>query len=210
MPWLMFLDHKVAKLVKILVVIAMIGVPVRAEEKIGPDVPGIELRAARDQVVNGLVTKLERTPEEAWEHFAKYDAIRVLASYRAPEAAKVLVAEATFVMRDVGISERHPLQIHTAAYALTKIGLPAYDAIFRRLILPATEEELRIFAYVLCAHDGRLDTQFGRFLIQRARRNDDVMEQVENLDMLDAIISAQAFGEDTDWPSTKYARRFPE
>ena len=155
----------------------------------------------RAHTISELLRELQNCPSGTFADMKKAGIIQQLGVLRASEAADELVALAAFVPALYEVGERHPLESRPAAESLVQIGIPGYRAIFRRLSRSATDEELKIFAYVLTAHDGIVDPEYGIFLVQRQLKNEMSLTRKTQLEALKVIILSPDFGEIRDWPT---------
>jgi len=154
--------------------------------------------------VRALIQRLASATPGFAGNSERYAIIRALALYRSVEASDALVELLTFQMCEAGVGERYPLELHPAADAIAQIGLPAYHAIFRRLGHDATNDELKLIAYVLSWHDGRLEKETGQFVLQRHRSQSHAASELcQNLDKIAEIIGSVDFGKMSDWPGHK-------
>ena len=106
----------------------------------------------------------ERGPDD---YVARMHAMEILGEYRAVEAVDVLIAHLTDVhpfpvvwdrpasWDGVSRSERHPLRLYPAAFALVQIGNRSMRPLLDRLTRPVNDDELRIMAFVIYMIDGK-------------------------------------------------------
>lgn len=155
------------------------GTDLKRYEWILANYAGDELQAAHrrlskewEATVNALATVLNKTDSES----ARYCAIERLMQMRAESAVRSLVKQIQF--HYPGAADwRVPLSEYPAVLALVKIGQPAvWQILVNRMRVPATDEELRLFAAVVHGHYS-FDSAVGRFHVERVIA--DVQKQID-------------------------------
>ena len=130
------------------------------------------LRKEWEGTVNALTTVVSTTDSE----LARECAIERLTDMRAEAAVWTLIQHVT--LRGPGVlSLQEPLWRYPAALALVKIGQPAvWQILVNRLRVPASDEELSLFAAVVHGHYS-FDSAVGRFHVERVIA--DVQKQID-------------------------------
>ena len=117
------------------------------------------LRLLKIAAFEGGDTDLERAQAE----IAKDRAIYLLGEYGAVEAVPLLIEQINFPNYGTGETEGiGPLAGYRAAWALANIGDPAATrAIIERMKDPVSDDQLRLFAHVVAALQGRGNETMG-------------------------------------------------
>jgi hypothetical protein len=118
----------------------------------------------REVEVDALVQLLRAKAEYPRRTSVKRDVIRLLGELRAERAVEYLVTNVAFYYPDVW--ENYALADYPAAIALTNIGYPSVKGIINQLIHPTTEEELKLFAWVIISIEGAERAAVGLFRLE--------------------------------------------
>ena len=127
----------------------------------------LRLLPQREETVSLLMVVLSHWQSYPNGESAKLRAIELLGEYRAAEAAGLLVDEIDWPGADF-VRFPDPLGPYPAAKAILRIGDPAIREILEsRMGQQATDQEFKLFAYVLWYHYAASDQEVGLFRMQR-------------------------------------------
>ncbi|MDA1049853.1 MAG: hypothetical protein O3C40_05170 [Planctomycetota bacterium] len=181
-----------------------LSAPLPSEAIVGSEQYRKTLLERRRTDVTSLRQALSTCPDSWAGDLQKKAIIELLGELRASEAADDLVRIVSFTPALHELGEPSDLQHYPAAHSLVRIGVPAHRAIFNRLHHPVTDEELKVFAYILSAHAGLVDAPTGLFYIRRAKPATKAFPQLqENLDAAETIMNSRDFGKMSDWPAPR-------
>jgi len=135
---------------------------------------------ARERRIQALLTIAQKQDKKPQFYGSRLYAIRLLGEYRAAQAVDFLVENVSLNLP--ALASESFLGGHECARALIQIGNPSIEGISRRLSKPCEELEIKLFAYVLGAIDGK---EISKHRLELAEK------EAENLATVDGPVRRQ-------------------
>lgn len=171
------------------------------------------LREMRQTGIAHLLVLAASKGETLPERSAKHDAIRLLGEWRVSDAAEMLVDQIEYSPREVVTRPSNPLSEFPAGEALVEIGNPVPQKIIDRLWKPVSDQQLKLYAFVLYMIDGR-QLALARLEMALAKASEEALRSAEyakpkkeNLSRLIRVLRDTDFSNRKERPRPPWVRR---